>query len=493
MRKLKVSNIWISAFLLAALVAGCSDSDKNANAGNPSDPLTPPTVTSVTPAAGSTLVCPTPLVITATFSKAMNPATIDTTTFTLTAGGTSVPGSVSYAAATNTATFTVSATLAASTTFTATITTGAKDTFGNALAANFTWTFTTPAQCPPPTVTSVTPLNGSTLVCPNTALITATFSHTMNPATINTTTFTLAGTGGASVAGTVSYNVATRIATFTPSATLPSSATFTATITTGVQDTSGIAMAPPNFVWTFTTSPPCPPPPPPSAGLGAACTYGVLAATTVTNTGATLVTGPAPSGDLGLSPGTSVTGFANSNTYVGTGTHTAGLGIVSGIIHLTDPPPPSTTSAAAAQAALTVAYNDLAGRTVPAPTTVAGDLGGLTLAPGLYKSTSTLGITGTLTLDGQGNANAVWIFQIASSLTTLGTSNVVLAGGASAHNIFWQVGSSATLGTNSTFNGSILALTSVTLTTGATLNGRALAQNGAVTLDTNMVNVPTCP
>jgi hypothetical protein len=104
-----------------------------------------------------------------------------------------------------------------------------------------------------------------------------------------------------------------------------------------------------------------------------------------------------------------------------------------------------------------------------------------------------LQITGTLTLDGQGNANAVWIFQIASSLTTLGSSSVVLAGGASAHNIFWQVGSSATLGTNSTFNGSILALTSVTLTTGATLNGRALARNGAVTMDTNMVTVPACP
>jgi hypothetical protein len=136
MRKLKVSNIWISAFLVAALVAGCSDSDKNANAGNPGDPLTPPTVTSVTPAAGSTLVCPIPAVITATFSKAMNPATISTTTFTLTAAGTSVAGSVSYAAATNTATFTPSATLAPNTTFTATITTGAKDTFGNSLAAD---------------------------------------------------------------------------------------------------------------------------------------------------------------------------------------------------------------------------------------------------------------------------------------------------------------------------------------------------------------------
>jgi hypothetical protein len=120
-------------------------------------------------------------------------------------------------------------------------------------------------------------------------------------------------------------------------------------------------------------------------------------------------------------------------------------------------------------------------------------LGGLTLAPGLYKSTSTIGITGALTLNGGGNANAIWIFQIASSLTTLGSSSVVLAGGAQSHNIFWQVGSSATLGTNSIFNGSILALSNVTLNTGATLNGRALARNGAVTLDTNMVNVPSCP
>jgi len=181
------------------------------------------------------------------------------------------------------------------------------------------------------------------------------------------------------------------------------------------------------------------------------------------------------------------------NTYVGTGTHTAGPGIVTGIIHLMDPPPPSATSAAAAQSSLTTTYNDLAGRTAPAPATIAGDLGGLTLAPGIYKSTSSLGLTGTLKLDGQGNANAVWIFQIASSLTTISNSSIVLIGNAQASNVYWQVGSSATLGTNSTFNGNILALTSITLTTGATLNGRALARNGAVTLDSNMVNVPPCP
>jgi hypothetical protein len=383
MHKPKVIKIWISAFLLAALVAGCSDSDKNANAGNagnPGNPLTPPTITSVTPPDGSTLVCPNTAVITATFSKPMNPATITVSTFTVTNAGASVAGQVTYVSATNVATFTPSATLPASTTLTVTITTGVKDTFGNPLAAA--------------------------------------------------------------------------------------------------------------KIWTFTTSPSCPSPAPPAAGLGAACTYGVLAATTSTNTGATTVRG-----DLGLSPGSSVTGFQDppANTYVGTGTHTGGLGLVTGTIHLTDPPPPSPTSAAAAQAALTVAYLDLAGRTAPAPATIAGDLGGLTLAPGLYKSTSTIGITGALTLNGGGNANAIWIFQIASSLTTLGSSSVVLAGGAQSHNIFWQVGSSATLGTNSIFNGSILALSNVTLNTGATLNGRALARNGAVTLDTNMVNVPSCP
>jgi hypothetical protein len=163
---------------------------------------------------------------------------------------------------------------------------------------------------------------------------------------------------------------------------------------------------------------------------------------------------------------------------------------------LNDPPPPSTTSAAQAQADLLVAYNDLAGRTAPAPTILTGaapDIGGTTKAPGIYKSNTSLAITGTVTLDGGGDPNAVWIFQIASTLTTAGSSNVVLAGSASAHNVFWQVGSSATLGTNSTLNGSILALTSITLTTNATLNGRALARNGAVTLDTNPVTVPPCP
>ena len=201
--------------------------------------------------------------------------------------------------------------------------------------------------------------------------------------------------------------------------------------------------------------------------LGSAGTFSVLAASTVTNTGPTVV-----NGDVGVSPGSAVTGFPPGS-------------VVGGAIHAADSP------AALAQNALTVAYNDAAGRTVPI--TVAGDLGGLTLTPGLYKSTSSLGITGVLRLDGQGNANSVFIFQVASALTTATGSQVILQGGAQAANVFWQVGSSATLGTYSLFNGTILAQASVTLTTGAAMNGRALARTGAVTLDTNTLVNPGPP
>jgi len=148
-------------------------------------------------------------------------------------------------------------------------------------------------------------------------------------------------------------------------------------------------------------------------------------------------------------------------------------------MHVTD------NTAAAAQIDLTAAYNDAAGRGTPA--VVSGDLGGLTLPPGVYKASTSLGITGNLTLNGQGNSNSVFIFQVGSALTTAVGSQVILIGGARASNIFWQIGSSAILGTNSIFNGTIMAQASITLTTGAALNGRALARTGAVTLDTNTI------
>jgi uncharacterized repeat protein (TIGR01451 family) len=194
--------------------------------------------------------------------------------------------------------------------------------------------------------------------------------------------------------------------------------------------------------------------------LGSAGSFAVLAGATVTNTGATSITG-----DLGVSPGTAVTGFPP--------------GTVTGTQHDGD------AVAAKAQSDLTAAYNDAAGRT-PA-TSISGDIGGQTLTPGVYRAASSIGITGTLTLNGQGNPNAVFIFQIGSTLITASASRVVLTGGAQASNVFWQVGSSATLGTFSTLAGNILALTSITVTTGVTIDGRALARNGAVTLDTDTI------
>jgi len=187
--------------------------------------------------------------------------------------------------------------------------------------------------------------------------------------------------------------------------------------------------------------------------LGSAAKFGVLAATTVTSSGATI------NGNLGISPGNTVTGSPTVN----------------GGTHLGDP------VAALAQGDLLVAYSNLVARTGGAA--VSGNLGGLTLIPGLYTSTSFLEITsGDLILDAQGDPNAVFIFQIPSTFITTVGRKVILSGGATACHIFWQVGSSVTLGGDSIIKGNILAYTSITINSGATLEGRALAQNGEVTL-----------
>jgi hypothetical protein len=310
-----------------------------------------------------------------------------------------------------------------------------------------------------PTVSSTNPINGATGV----AVITATFNEVMTSSTITASTFTMTGPGAAVVPGTVSYNSSTTTATFTPTSALAASTAYTATVTTGAKDAAGNAMAS-NKVWTFSTA--ATPSTQLAPALGAAAGFSVLAGSTVTNTGATSL-----NGDLGVSPGTAVTGFPP--------------GTFTGVSHAGDP------TSAAAMAALTVAYNDAAGRTV-GPVTVAGNLGGLTLPPGLYKSTSSLAISsGDLTLDAQGDANAVFIFQMASTLTTTTGRAVILAGGAKSANVFWQVGSSATLGSTSVFKGTIMANQSITLSTGAALNGRALTRIGAVTLAGNAVVMPT--
>jgi hypothetical protein len=204
--------------------------------------------------------------------------------------------------------------------------------------------------------------------------------------------------------------------------------------------------------------------------LGSAQSFAVLGASTVTNTGPTIITG-----DLGVSPGTSCTGFPVPCT--------GGQGVVNGAIYTG-----AGSLAGAAQSSALIAYNDLVAE--PCGTNLSGQTlgtspGAVTLSPGVYCFNSSAQLTGTLTLDGSG----VYIFQIGSTLTTASNSSVVLANGAAAGNVFWQVGSSATLGTDTVFAGSILALTSDTVTTGTSINGRVFALNGAVTLDSNVITV----
>jgi hypothetical protein len=201
----------------------------------------------------------------------------------------------------------------------------------------------------------------------------------------------------------------------------------------------------------------------PAVSLAGSADFAVLAGSAITSTGATSITG-----DVGLSPGTSIGGFPP--------------GEIVGTQRIND------NLATQAKLDLTIAYNDVAGRTSTEIVTLSGNIGGLTLTPGLYKSTSTLAISsGDLTFDAKGNANAVFIIQIASSLTTTSGRKVILSGGALASNIYWQVGSSATFGTTSVFKGTILAMQSITFDTGATLEGRALARTGGITMAANTI------
>lgn len=420
--------------------------------------VTPPTVLSTVPVNGATGVLINS-VIEANFSELIQVSTINDLTFFVKQGTQSIEGAVTYSGLT--ARFTPTVALLENKVYTVTITTGVKDLAGNAIVNNNTWSFTTGIESNdiiPPVVVLTDPLDLATNVSLN-KTITADFSEILDNQTMNESSFTLMQ-GTVNIEGFVSYSGVT--ASFNPNVDLIEGTEYTATLSTDVQDLAGNAMEN-EYSWTFTTGSTIVGQP--TVVLGSAAAFAILAGAGVTNTGGTIVTG-----DLGTDPTGTVDGFPP--------------GIVIGDIHAADP------ISALAKIDLTTAYNDAQGRSTGS-ISLPGDLSGLTLTPGLYtNSTSVMLSTGNLTLDAQGNENAVFILQMGSTLNTLPGTQVILSGGAQAANIFWSVGTSATLGTNSIFYGNILADQSISLNTGAVLYGRALTRIAAVTLQTNVVTKP---
>jgi len=463
---------------------------------------TRPTVVLTIPAAGA-LNVPNNTKISATFSKDMTAATINGSSFSITntSLGTAVLGTVSYSASARTATFTPStpATLAANSQFTATITTAATDVAGNALASNFVWSFTTggSADNTPPTVTAISPSDGSIGAC-LTRSVSATFSKPMDATTINASTFGVTDNGVA-VPGSVSYDATSRVASFVP--TNPSgfaaSRPFVVTVTSGnagVKDLAGNALLV-DRVWGFSTgTQPCAS----GVNLGSAALFGAFGGGAgITNQGINTVV----DGNLGTTAAcTLITGFHDAaNVYTQSPLN---IGAVNGSIYCA-PPAPGTTATLAiatqARADAQTAYNMLAAMP-PGSDPGNGQLGGLVLPAAVYTAAGgTFAITsGDLTLDAQGDPSAVWVFQSAAALTvglSATPSRVLLINGAKAKNVFWQVGSAARIEDGSVMVGTIIAPAGVTISTAGqtaqtTLIGRAIGLTASVTMVNTSIVAP---
>ena len=530
----------VSTLFTATITTGATDLEGNALASNYvwtfTTGLAPdtinPRVLSTVP-ANLAVVAPINAAIIATFSKDMAPATITTgTTFTVkeTVSGTPVTGGpVSYVVSSRTARFKPTANLTVGMNYTATITTAAMDVAGNPLtgnqlplpaASNYIWTFTaSAADVTPPTVTLTAPADLATSVALNSA-VNATFSEAMDPSTINTATFTLAPTAtpAALVGGTVTYDSVTHIATIKPTSNLLAHTQYTAKVTTGVTDLAGNALVvpavgPPPNPWTFTTGTGLEPVPVP---LGLAATYGTFGGSAgMTNTGNLTII----NGDIGTiaTGNSSITGFHEGTGLLASDDHYtdtlgANSGTVSGSIYTctnsttgpTSAAPNAANCALATQARLDAQTAYLALAAMPSDGVLAGNLAGTTINPGVYTNASSVLIQGgDLTLDAQGDANAVFVFQIGSTLTVGGPGaafpqSIILAGGAQAKNVFWQVGTTATINAagGGTMVGTIIANSGVVFSTAGNgappliLVGRALSLISSVTMVNTVVNVP---
>ncbi len=494
--------------------------------------LTQPVTTNPGPTVGP----PANAAIAAVFTKDMLSSTITAASFTVTCSAPCVSptptGGVSYTTGSRTAIFTPASALVVGDTYTATITTAATDLAGNALAGNqaalpaasdYVWTFTAsaPVAAASVSVFSTTPATGAVGVCPN-ATVNATFNMPaglrMDPATVNTGTFTVTGPAPAFTpvtAATVTLDAATGlVATFTPLGVLTNGVTYTATIKGGASGIKDLAIPADemasDFTWNFTAGPAtgnCLAP----TTLGSAAPYGIFGGSAgMTNTGILTVI----NGDIGtIATGTSsITGFHDTAGDIYTESLGANVGAVNGTIYTctnsttgpTSATPNAVSCAIATQARLDAQTAYLALAAMPSGANPGANLGSLTLAPGVYTAPagSFLIEGGDLTLDAQGDANAVWVFQMATTLTVGGPGaafpqSIILAGGAQAKNVFWQVGSFATINAagGGTMVGNIIsqdgaAFSTAGNTTIGTLEGRVMSLGASVTLVDTVINVP---
>lgn len=504
---------WLMAIGLSGLVAACGGGGQSPILGAGSLApvvVTLPTVTVVSPLPNAVAISRNTKVITAGFSKAMDPATITNTSFTLTcpSSPTVSGGTVTYLATSKVATLSVPSDFPADT-CTATVTSAVKDSTGVAMASNHVWQFTTVGvdDLVPPTVTTLFPTDTATNIATNSA-VKATFSEAMDPRSITATNFKLSSASGF-VDGTVSLNPLNKSASFQPNANLAVDTLYTATVTIGVTDLAGNPLAI-EKVWTFRTAVTATL----TSGidLNTAAPFGTFGGTAgMTNTG----TQTQVNGDTGsIATGTSmVTGFHDaSDIYTET---LANIGLVNGKIYTctnsttgansAGPSAPDCAVATQARLDAQTAYLALVAAPVggasPAP---GANLASVTLLPGTYKAPggSFMIQGGNLTLDAQGDANATWVFQMATTLTVGGPGaafpqSIILAGGALAKNVFWQVGSFATVNAagGGTMVGTIISQDGASFSTAGnvnivTLEGRALSLGASVTLVDTVINVP---
>ncbi len=508
--------MWSVALLLTAIVAGCGGGQNpilgGGGIGVPD--TTRPRVTVTVPKNTESVNAPANAAITATFSEAMAPATITAAgTFTVkeTVSGANVPGgAVIYTVGSRTATFKPTA-LTSGLNYTATISTAAKDVAGNALAgnaaplpaaSNYVWTFTaTAADAIAPLVSLASPADLATAVAVNSS-VNATFNEAMDPTSI---TFTLQTSGpplGAALAGSVTYDPLTNIATFTPTVFLATSTNYTATV--GGKDLAGNALVVPGVVsivapinkpnpWTFATAASAAPVPL-AINLGSAASFGIASRAGMTSTGVTVV-----NGDVALHPTATCTDStgnagASQTCLVKTYVSTTGL-TVNGSIYYAGDPFDSGATANKVTNDLNTAWVEGKNKIDTFATGfLVGELGaispGKTLLPGVYhESALGLAVGNIVNFDAQGDPNAVFILKVDSSFVDSGTllqpTSVVLLNGAKARNIWFVAGLDITIGSGTTWNGNILAGRTATILDGSALNGRVLAGAtgaGAITL-----------